>query len=327
MSSQLIEFLKSKLGKCKNTKHGYEQYAFKCIDVNCPSHNKNKNKLEINIDDPNKPLIHCWVCGLSGRNWFTIFKSTESISELKSILPLSQISDDEGGDILTAAKDIKKILSQSILKNSINDNLTEKTLGNYTQVYNSDIVLQNIALGYLIGKRGLTKRDIKRNNLLISENFLDYIILPSYDINGDMNYFVGRNYRKASKRKPHYNCSIIGSSEIIFNEFRIDFSKPIILVEGIMDYIKLTEHYDNIGFMIGVDNINSMLLGKIKENKTKTVIMFDSDDAGVYGSRRVHEELSLYDISHKTIRLNGAKDVAEMTHDKINDVIQKVVNI
>ncbi len=62
------------------------------------------------------------------------------------------------------------------------------------------------------------------------------IIIPSYDCNGQLNYFVSRAFYKADQQK-HKNPKI--SKDIIGFDLTINWSQPIILCEGSFDAIAI----------------------------------------------------------------------------------------
>lgn len=64
----------------------------------------------------------------------------------------------------------------------------------------------------------------------------DRIIIPSYDINGDLNYWVGRDFSGNPKKVKYKNCNI-DKKQIIFQEDKIKWNADIWLVEGAIDCI------------------------------------------------------------------------------------------
>ena len=67
----------------------------------------------------------------------------------------------------------------------------------------------------------------------------------------------------------------IKKEEMIFNELYLDFSKPLVLVEGLMDAIKARE---NAVPILGTElREESRLFQKILKHKTPVYIVLDSD--------------------------------------------------
>ena len=61
------------------------------------------------------------------------------------------------------------------------------------------------------------------------------IIIPSYDANGSLNYFVGRAYYDTDYKHKNPNAS----KDIVGFELHINWNMPIILVEGAFDAIAI----------------------------------------------------------------------------------------
>lgn len=64
----------------------------------------------------------------------------------------------------------------------------------------------------------------------------DRIIIPSYDCNGDLNYWVGRDFSGNPKKTKYKNCDV-DKKKIIFQEEKIKWCADIWLCEGAIDCI------------------------------------------------------------------------------------------
>ena len=84
-------------------------------------------------------------------------------------------------------------------------------------------------------RRGITDEIIKKYDIGFA-NGGDYsgrVIVPSYDEDGILNYFVARSWNKYSKLK--YKNPEAPKELIIFNESRINWEEDIWIVEGVFD--------------------------------------------------------------------------------------------
>ena len=70
------------------------------------------------------------------------------------------------------------------------------------------------------------------------------LIIPSYDIVGNLNFFVGRDFLKPKKNpepgayvRPKYKNCRADKNDVVFQESKIDFDADIYLVEGALDCI------------------------------------------------------------------------------------------
>ena len=96
------------------------------------------------------------------------------------------------------------------------------------------------------------------------------IIIPSYDVHNDLNYFVTRTYANA---KPKYLNPDSDKEEIIFNECCLNWDSDIYLVEGPFDHIVTHNSIPILGKKIS-DKLMNLLFNKAKAN---IIILLDSD--------------------------------------------------
>jgi hypothetical protein len=89
------------------------------------------------------------------------------------------------------------------------------------------------ALKYLRENRGFTNFDIIKYHLGFCESgqYRHKIIIPSYNLSGSLNFFVGRDFYGSDFK--HKNPNI--SKDIVGFELYINWNLPIVLVEGAID--------------------------------------------------------------------------------------------
>lgn len=94
----------------------------------------------------------------------------------------------------------------------------------------------NEALTY-VKKRGLTNDMLERFQIGFTNDgdHKSRIIIPSFDINGELNYYIARAYDKWNKFK--YLNPEAEKKLIIFNEGLINWNSTVYLVEGAFDHI------------------------------------------------------------------------------------------
>ena len=180
----------------------------------CPFCNHYKPKLQINLVSEK---WHCWVCNAKGRSLFHLFRKLNS-----SKSEIDELNDVVGGDFY---------------KSSDKGNITKKVElpKEFKPLWNGgNSIIKRHALNYL-HKRSITYEDIIKYNIGYCDSGLysNRIIIPSYDSEGKLNFFVGRDFYK-SKMK-YKNCS--SSKNVIGFELFINWDEPLILVEGPFDAI------------------------------------------------------------------------------------------
>lgn len=260
--------------------------------VSCPKcKNPSKKKLAIRLDDDR---VHCWVCGLGGRllNILVTYRSSfvhEYITRFgKKTVAFAPTDYDK--------KPIELPKGFKLLA--------------FNQVSNDPEV--RWALNYL-RKRGLTERDLWYFKFGISSDasMRRRVIMPSFDADGNLNYYTGRSIDEGAFRK-YMNCDC-EKKAIIFNELNIDWSQELTLVEGPFDLTKCDE---NATCLLGSSlSEDSKLFSCIYNHRTPIILALDSDMADK-SWQRIARMLASYDIPVKILQLEGFKDVGEMTKDQ-----------
>jgi len=182
-----------------------------------PFTSHHKPKLQINIKTGK---WHCWITNQGGHNLFQLFKklkaSREQFTELGELVgspkSLSSNRDKVKEKILRLPKEFKPLWK------------------------NGSSIIKRHSMAYL-NNRNITRGDILRYGIGYCEEGLynNRVIIPSYDSNGSLNYFVGRDiYDGGMKYKnPPISKDVIG-----FDLF-INWDEPIILCEGVFDAIAI----------------------------------------------------------------------------------------
>jgi len=249
---KLISILGNPIGK------GIE-YSFSCFNDNCPSHQKNKKKLAINIETGN---WHCWVCESSGKSINSLFRKTgngnfyiskyqkENLDQFNNIK--ETISNIDNPDIIDKIGIVQ-------IPNNFKPIITNQDI-------ESDYFKQ--ALIYL------RKRDISYFDIIkyrIHYNIKDYqILVPSYDNNGDVLLYFIRNIFDSKKEYPK-----VERTKIIFNELFIDWRCPVILTEGIFD--AFTAGKNSIPLLGSTLGTNHLLFKRLLNKKVPIYLALDPD--------------------------------------------------
>ena len=212
-----------------------------------------KPKLQINIKTQK---WHCWVSNQGGHNLFQLFKklkaNKEQFDELRDILGTSSYRNYKSDN---SKKEGKVELPKEFLS------LTYK---HPSPVYKH-------AMFYL-SKRGITYEDILKYNIGYCDQGLysNRTIIPSYDEDGQLNFFVGRDIFD-SKLK-YRNCST--TKNIIGFDLFINWDEPIVLCEGVFDAIAIKRN----AIPLFGKTVPKSLMKKIYEKQIKSIyILLDRD--------------------------------------------------
>jgi len=130
------------------------------------------------------------------------------------------------------------------------------------------------AYNYLINERKISRDIILRYRLgfCTTGKYAKRIIIPSYDANGEVNYFVGRTYDPAEKKKKYDNPKS-DKDRIIFNEGLVNWDSTVYLVEGAFEMLSFPV---NIIPMLG-KTLSTTLFMKLKDLKPDVVVLLDPD--------------------------------------------------
>jgi DNA primase len=295
-NSQKIKLIQAYFKKGELSR-GEDQLAVRCPACN-PS-DKAKRKLSIRISDG---WYHCWVCGLSGKSFYSLFKKT--FPDAVHNPEVSALFEERKSSFLqpSAQKEIEKVsLPEDLFLVASDDTKDPDVL--HVRNY--------------LKSRGLTKSDMFRWRICAARSgqFRRKAIIPSFDSDGELNYYVARSidesvykYTNAKKHK----------TEIIFNEIDIDWKKPITLVEGVFDAIKSPEN--TIPVLGSELPKESALFKKIWENECRVTVAFDPDLKEK--SHRLCEAFSSAGLDVFQVWAPDGRDFGSMTKREVAEVLK-----
>ena len=158
--------------------------------------------------------------------------------------------------------------------------------------------------------RGFTDRDILTWKIGFCDfgEYQDRVIVPSFDDEGNVNFFVGRSYTDDWMK--YKNPQV--SKDIIFNDLNIDWEDDVILVEGAFDAMKCKNAIPLLGSTL---REKSRLFQKICQRKPNVYLALDEDAKGK--EFLIAKKLREYGIAVKTIQVAPYSDVGEMPQEVV----------
>jgi DNA primase len=255
-----------------------DEYLF-----HCPFCQHKKKKLSVNIAT-NK--WKCWVCGSRGGHILWLLKK---LSIPKDVL--KQFRE------LFGEEDFRKYKATDVqVTLQLPPEYTPLWLPQKTYPYQH-------ALSYL-QVRGIGVEDILRYRIGYCETglYAGRIIVPSYDATGHLNYFTARSFYEGGMK---YKNPPVSKNTVIF-ENMIDWTEPVILVEGMFDAIALRQNA--IPLMGKV--ISKQLEAALLTNGVREVIIFLDNDA----------RLDAIALQHKLQQYNMTVRVVETLEKDANDM-------
>ena len=261
----LVELLTDVLGEPHQHYETRGQISFDCpvcADEKGLDHGDGKGNLEINYG---KHLFKCWVCGET--------HGTQG--------PLGKLFDK------FATKEQKKVynlIKPEELKIQEAKKTQLKLPEGYTQFKDSNPRFIPHAEAYrYLQSRGITDEIIEKYQIgyTVTGEFAYRVIVPSFDKNGKLNYFIARSWVNGRMK---YKNPTAEKDKIIFNESRIDWFKDVYLVEGAFDGFFL----DNSIAMLG-KKMSSLLFETLYENALGKIIICLDEDAWDDALKLYHE--------------------------------------
>jgi hypothetical protein len=167
-------------------------------------------------------------------------------------------------------------------------------------------------------KRGCTERDMWRWRMMwidSSEN-RNRVLMPSFDSNGALNFWVAR---AIGDWKPKYVNSNVSANSIIFNEIDIDFKKTIVICEGAFDAIKCGDA--SVPLLGSALDETHILFDAIVKNNASVILMLDAD--ALRKAVKIARLLTSYDISVKIAR--SQPDPGSMSHKACAEAIKNAL--
>ena len=259
----------------------------------CPVCKHQKRKLSLNFSKNN---FKCWICDYRGRNIFSIVRKYGSFSEREQWKALS------GYVEISEFQEIKDKLTESNKEEEKEILEMPEGFKSFTAPANS--IYYKKAINYLY-RRGLTFEDILKWKIgfCTTGDYAGRIIIPSFDNDGDLNYFIARSY----EQHPLKYKNPPKSKDLVFNELFVNWEEEITLVEGVFDAVVAPNSIPILGSSL---KYGSRAFEKICQNETPVYVALDPD--AEIKSLKIIKDLLESNIEVYKINISGFDDVGEM---------------
>ena len=259
----------------------------------CPVCNHHKRKFSVNLD---KAVYKCWVCDYRGRNLRRIVRRFGSYTQLQK------------WDEITNRSDLERFAELFMEPERREDTEKLELPEEFVSLCSDNIPATGMyALRYL-QKRGVTKADILKWKIgfCFSGEYRNRIIIPSFNEEGDVSYFIARSYSGDSYKYKNPRVS----KNIAFNELYIDWNSDLTIVEGVFDALVAGNSVPILGSTL---RTNSKLVREIVRHDTPIYIALDPDARAK--ENKIIETLLRYDIEMYKIDVSDYEDVGSMSKE------------
>ncbi len=313
----------------------------------CPFHDDHSPSMSVSRE---KQIYRCFTCGASG-NVITFVMNYENIGFVDALKKLGDrvqihldIKSSQKDSKYSELYDIYK-LSTSFYKNNLNSLLGEKAREYLNNRKITEDMIKTFDIGLSLNdslsKMLLKKYDAKKlidiglshkYNGKIADLFLNRIMFPIKDLNGNIVAYSGRKYDDSDAPK-YINTKetvIFKKGNVLYNYFsaleEVRRKKEIIVCEGFMEVIRL--------YSIGVKNVVALMgtsftsdqLEVIKKLNVNVVLNLDNDDPGKLAAFQIGETLSKNGINPTVIVFDRYKDTDELIMNDGVDAFLRAYN-
>ena len=256
----------------------------------CPYCGHHKKKMSINFSNG---YWKCWVCDTRGKNIYRIvrkfgnYQQRQKYRELQGLIDLS--------DFEEMFKEYNNIQEKQIL---------EMPEG-FVSLCNKDLPMDSTDAFRYLSSRGIGRREILKWKIGYCKEgrYAGRIIIPSFDVEGDLNYFIARSYVGHTRR--YLNPP--ADRDLVFNELNIDWDEPVVLVEGVFDAIAAGDNA--IPILGSTLREQSRLFQAIAVHDTPVYMALDYD--AEKKAEWIIKSMLKYDLEVHTVPIDEA-DVSEM---------------
>lgn len=258
----------------------------------CPKCKHHKPKLSCNV---RKNVFKCWVCNFTGTSLRRLVKRYGSYKHKQE---WGQFDD----KIDLSSTNFSDTLFGWEEENETTINLPKEFI-TLTGKHNS---LSNIPLRYLY-ERGISKEDILKWKIGYCPDgeYAGRVIVPSFNLEGKINYFVGRSYRDDWMK---YKNPSLHKNSIIFNELYVDWDNDLTLTEGAFDAIVAGNAIPLLGSTLPE---TSRLFQEVAKHDTPIYVALDPD--AEKKAKYLIRDMLQYGIELYKIDVRGFQDVGSMT--------------
>ncbi len=286
--SAVVDILEDILGEHRLHNDYKGQISFDCPvcshDIKGLDEGDGKGNLEINYK---RGVFKCWVCAETHDTYGSLYKLLKKYLLLKP--------EDDGEQPKRTFIQVRLPKEFVPFKDA---SLGLKMTPHYKQAFN------------YLQKRNITDLMIQMYNIgfCYTGHYEHRIIIPSYDSENRLNYFIARSYLNNTKMK--YKNPEVDKESLIWNEHLINWDEPVYIVEGAFDSIFLPNSIPMLGKFM-----TQNLFNKLYDNAKKIVIVLDPD--AWEDAFRLYHKLNCGKLMGKLwiVKLDGDKDIADLKGD------------
>lgn len=272
--SYVVDILESFLGEHRKHNETNGQVSFDCPACSAEKEmpeGDGKGNLEVNYQ---KDVFKCWVCKDTNNMYGPIGKLIKQYGTKKNLKDYRLFKPEFNPNSKRVETIAELPEGFKLLKDCTSSDFKYNSAIKYLQERNiTGDIIQNFEIGYTTKGK-----------------FFNRIIIPSYDEDGYLNYFIARWFDKTYTKVKYLNPDI-EKQTIIFNEGRVNWDATIYLVEGVTDHIVVPNSIPLLG-----KYVSDVLFEKLyKKSKANIVIVLDDD--AIEDAKIIYNSLNIGHLS------------------------------
>lgn len=282
--SYLVSLLEGILGDCKKHSEYKGQTSFDCPLCD---HGRHKANLEVNYKIG---VYKCWSCKETNNMYGSLYGLIKKFGNKTDIDTFKLIKPDyDFGDY--------KSHKPSFLE----------LPGELKEIY-GDLSKEALSIKKYLNDRNIDDKKIHDYRIMYStaKGFKCRAIIPSFDEDGNIEYFVSR--ATFDKLSPKYKNPDYDKDNIIFFEQRINWEANIYLVEGVFDALVIPNSIPMLGKYASQKLISSLMT----KSKANIIIVLDGD--AIDDAKILYKNLNILNLINriKIIEIDADTDLSEI---------------
>ena len=302
----------------------------------CPFHEDHSPSMSVSDE---KQIYKCFSCGAAG-NVFTFIQNYENVSFVEAVNIIAR----RYGVTLSEQINVKKKdknhryyemmnIATKFYENNLKTQYGKEAVEYLTKrgidkeiikEFNIGLALKEKNILYeLLKSKKYNEKEMEEIALInisdnIYDNFMNRIMFPLQDPQGNIIGFSGRIYYETQNAPKYINTRetvIFKKGQMLFNYHRakpfIRNEKQVVVVEGYMDAIRLfASGIKNVVAIMGTSLTKEQIF-LLKKLNSKIILCLDNDEPGQDAIYKLGKDLQEHNLDVEVIKLSGAKDPDE----------------
>lgn len=274
----------------------------------------------IKIEAKKKSISHCWSCGWGG----DLMDLVMEIAKLQKKNPCGGMNLGKAVELLS-----DELAEMELDPNSIPEYDEKKE--NVDHVF-SDVWLKSFkpwhefpeAVAYVVSRN--IEGEIADEFDLRYDPQQSRLCFPFRNFKGQLMGLQGRSIEKNPTLR-YYQYAYQGkrNGHVWMNEDKIDFDKPVVLVEGPMDLLRVAHHYKNCAASF-TSGLSVEKLKRIGDAQDGIITFYDYGAGGNAARAKIKKTMSKYPVQH-IIPTEEQDDAGNCTDGELIGYLQKYVPV